>query len=182
MQRLSICIGPVGSMPAEATPTKDRVLKIGKNVGGRLWPLLLAALLAVATAGRAHAEEYVGSGACGECHAEQYESFISHSGKAKSRESVEIMAPDLTDEELRECYGCHTTGYGRGGFVSYETTPHLADVGCEACHGAGGRHADSGGDPDLIVLRPEITDCEVCHNSERVANFNYKPLLYSGAH
>ena len=27
-----------------------------------------------------------------------------------------------------------------------------------------------------------MKDCETCHNSERVASFNFKPLLYGGAH
>lgn len=150
-------------------------------MSGRVWPLVLACALALVTAVQAHSAGYVGSAACGECHPDQYETFSRHSKKATSRKSVEIMAADLTDEELRECYACHTTGYGKGGFVSYEATPHLADVGCETCHGPGAAHAREG-DPARIMLEPRLSDCEVCHNSERVADFNYKPLLYSGAH
>jgi hypothetical protein len=41
---------------------------------------------------------------------------------------------------------------------------------------------ESGGDPELITGKPSINDCTRCHNSQRVEDFNYKPLLYSGAH
>ncbi len=126
---------------------------------------------------------YVGTDACKDCHAEQYGNFKKFAKKAKSWKSIEIMASDLTPEEVRECYACHTTGYGRpGGFVSIEKTPHLSDAGCEVCHGPGGEHIASGGDPSSIRKKMSMKDCETCHNSERVAAFNFKPLLYGGAH
>lgn len=88
--------------------------------------------------GSAMGGPYAGSKACGGCHAEQYERFTSHSKKSVSWSSVAIMASDLKPFELEQCYGCHTTGHGQGGFVSIEQTPQLADVGCETCHGPGG--------------------------------------------
>ena len=125
---------------------------------------------------------YVGSIACADCHAKEYETYVRFAKKAHSFKSVQIMAPKLAPDELRECYGCHTTGYGRpGGFKSPEETPHLADAGCEVCHGPGQAHAASG-DPALIKRRLTIKDCETCHNADRVAAFNYKPLLFGGAH
>jgi len=93
------------------------------------------------------------------------------------------MANGLTDDEVKTCYACHTTGYGKpGGFVSFEKTPEMANAGCEVCHGPGSEHADSGGDAKLIVLKMKISDCEVCHNAERVKAFNFKPMLFGGAH
>lgn len=132
----------------------------------------------------AYAENsYVGSAACADCHQEQYERYSKFSKKAHSSKSIKIMASDLTDQELAECYSCHATGYGKpGGFVSAEKTPQLADAGCEVCHGPGGAHAESGGDKSLIKSKLTMDDCTTCHNEDRVKTFKFKPLLYSGAH
>lgn len=126
---------------------------------------------------------YVGTAACKDCHEEEYENFTKYAKKAHSDRSVKIMASDLTEDELAGCYGCHTTGYGQpGGFVSYEKTPHLADAGCEVCHGPGSEHVESGGDIDYIKAELTMDDCVDCHNEDRVKAFNFKPLLYGGAH
>ena len=126
---------------------------------------------------------YVGTASCRDCHEEQYDNFTKYAKKAHSDRSVKAMASDLTDAELAGCYACHTTGYGKpGGFVSYESTPHLADAGCEVCHGPGYDHVESGGDPELIKGSLSMEDCESCHNESRVKSFNFKPLLYGGAH
>lgn len=128
-----------------------------------------------------YAGEYVGSARCGECHETEYETFKKHSVKSKSWKSVAIMASDLTKAELEGCYECHTTGYGKGGFVSIESTPQFADVGCETCHGPGAAHSEFG-EPDLITRKPDVKSCETCHNESRVQAFGYKPLISSGAH
>lgn len=125
---------------------------------------------------------YVGSKACSSCHEKEYLSFSKYSKKAKSWESVAIMRAKLKDHELKQCYECHTTGYGKqGGFVSKEATPDMADVGCETCHGPGSAHAASG-DPKLMTRRPTVETCTACHNPQRVEDFRFKPLLFSGAH
>lgn len=132
-----------------------------------------------------HAENtekiFVGSANCASCHEEEFASFKTHSKKAKSWNSVQIMATKLTEAELKECYTCHTTGYGQGGFVSYETTPQFADVGCETCHGPGSLHAETG-DPATIIKLPTKESCMTCHNEQRVKAFHFKPLRFGGAH
>lgn len=93
------------------------------------------------------------------------------------------MAKDLTEDELKECFHCHATGYGQpGGFVSFEKTPDMANAGCEVCHGPGADHVEAGGDPEQIKGKLDIKECETCHNPERVASFDFKPMLYGGAH
>jgi len=127
-------------------------------------------------------KSYIGSEACGECHADQFEAFQAHAKKAKSYESVRIMQKGLTEAEKKECYACHTTGYGsRGGFVSESETPHLKDAGCEVCHGPGSVHMESE-DPEDIIAVLSIETCNTCHSSERVDAFKFKPLLFGGAH
>lgn len=143
-----------------------------------LAPLIFSASRAVS----AEPKLYVGAEACESCHSDQYESYLKNSSKARSWKSIEKMRPKLTAAEQRECYVCHTTGYGKpGGFVSINETPKLASVGCESCHGPGSVHAESGDVAD-IRRTPEIKDCVVCHNAERIQNFNFKPMLYHGGH
>lgn len=149
--------------------------KEGFTITAMLYVMLLIPI-------QSNCAEYVGSKACADCHEEQYEHFTTYSKKARSWKSIEIMASDLKPEELNECYDCHTTGHGKGGFVSFEKTPHLADVGCETCHGAGSEHIEENGDPDYITLTPDVASCKHCHNSSRIDDFNFKPLIHSGAH
>lgn len=138
--------------------------------------ILLSVVLAQETV------SYVGSKGCADCHLEQYESFMKHANKAKSDYSVRLMAPKLTENELEQCYGCHTTGYGRpGGFRSFEETPDLGHVGCEGCHGPGSVHVRTKAPAD-IRGRLTIDVCRPCHEDERVRVINYKPLLHAGAH
>lgn len=151
----------------------------------KLWPsgtcLLVAALL---LAGGAAATErrYVGARACASCHEEEYRNFTTYAKKSHSFEAIEKMRSGLTAAEVRECYGCHTTGYGKsGGFESPETTPELKIAGCEVCHGPGSAHVESGALSD-IDARPSRQLCESCHTASRVQAFNYRPLVYGGAH
>ncbi len=133
----------------------------------------------------AHGEtvsSYVGKEVCKGCHEKEYKSFIAYSKKNSSFKSIALRRKKLTDEEFKTCLSCHTTGYGKpGGFKSEAETPDMKDLNCEACHGPGSEHAKSGNPKDL---KGKMTagDCETCHNADRVATFNYKPLIYGGAH
>lgn len=138
-------------------------------------------LFFVQTGNADNSKTYIGSKNCAPCHEEQYNSFIKHSKKAHSWNSVAIMKPKLKEHELQKCYECHTTGYNKGGFKSIETTPELADVGCETCHGPGSEHAENQ-DPQSISRKPAVETCTACHNSERIQDFKFKPLIFSGAH
>jgi mono/diheme cytochrome c family protein len=148
--------------------------------------LSLAALVvsaALTGTGRTDSGRYIGSKACSECHELEYGNFKKYAKKAHSGDSVKIMMGDLTKDELAECYGCHMTGFGKpGGFISFERTPEMAEAGCEVCHGPGYDHVESGGDPELIKRNLSLDDCAGCHNPERVAAFDFKPLLFGGAH
>lgn len=125
---------------------------------------------------------FVGSLACKKCHPEEYDNFMTYAKKSVSFQSIEKQMRHLTPEEIRQCYPCHTTGYGKpGGFVSIEETPHLKNAGCEVCHGPGAEHARTG-DQTTIIGNLSKIDCEGCHISERVKAFKYKPLIHGGAH
>lgn len=98
--------------------------------------ILLAAVLAyeIGTFGAAASEKsYVGTLACRECHPDQYESFMAYSKKATSFNDIKKMEQKLTPEEYRECFKCHTTGYGQtGGFISESRTPDLKIPGVKS--------------------------------------------------
>ncbi len=126
--------------------------------------------------------KYVGSDACKDCHEKEYNSFMTYAKKSRSFESIERVRKGLTEEEIKGCYLCHTTGYEKpGGFVSPEKTPYLKNAGCEVCHGPGEFHVKTKGAHD-IKRRMTMKDCEVCHISERVKAFRYKPMIHGGAH
>jgi hypothetical protein len=126
--------------------------------------------------------KYVGSLTCKNCHEKEYKSFVTHAKKSTSFRSIERVRKELTEKEIKGCYYCHTTGYGKpGGFISLGKTPHLKNAGCEVCHGPGEFHVREK-DPSYIKRRLTAEDCEVCHTSERVRAFRYKPLIHGGAH
>jgi hypothetical protein len=125
---------------------------------------------------------YVGSEACGECHTDQYDTFLANAKKAHSYDSVMVMKKGLTDQELQTCFACHTTGYGQpGGFSSLKETPHLKNPGCEVCHGPGSLHVESE-DPSDIQGAVSIERCQQCHTGDRMKVFKFKPILHAGAH
>jgi hypothetical protein len=126
--------------------------------------------------------KYVGSDACKECHESEYKNFMTYAKKSSSFKSIERVKKGLTEEQMKECYFCHTTGYRKqGGFISPEKTPHLKNAGCEVCHGPGEFHIRTK-NPKYIKRHLTIKDCEVCHIPERVRAFRYKPLIHGGAH
>ncbi|MCD4755474.1 MAG: cytochrome c family protein [Deltaproteobacteria bacterium] len=128
------------------------------------------------------APKYLGSEACKACHQKEYRSFIKYAKKSISFESIQRVKKGLTEEEIKKCYFCHTTGYGKpSGFVSPDETPHLKNAGCEVCHGPGEFHVKKKS-PLYIKKSLTMKDCEVCHISERVKAFRYKPMIHGGAH
>ena len=152
--------------------------------------VLAACSVLVAAAPCSHAQEakttvqatYVGSQKCRGCHGTEYARFQKYSRMARSYSDVLVMKRGLTEEEYRKCLECHTTGFGKpGGFSSVQQTPLLKEVGCEACHGPGSIHVQSSDPKDIKKVVSE-TDCQACHDSERIKAFRFRPMLYGGAH
>ena len=94
---------------------------------------------------------YVGSKKCRTCHMKEHKSWATTKmanafdtlkpGERAEAKAAAGLDPDKDYTTDPECLPCHVTGYGKqGGFTSIEETPHLAGVGCEACHGAGGTY------------------------------------------
>ncbi len=93
--------------------------------------------------------KYMGYKKCKGCHSKEYGSWkegamgtVSFralmpgvSADAKTEAGLDPQQDFTTDPK---CLECHGTGYGEpGGYVDPITTPYLAGVTCEACHGPG---------------------------------------------
>lgn len=103
---------------------------------------------------------YVGETACIACHEERHTSWIT---TAHATAFDTLTAGGDSDNEL--CFPCHTAGYGlASGFVDLQTTPHLANVQCENCHGPGSNHAADPEDVHLVIDL-DASLCGACHQS-----------------
>lgn len=144
--------------------------------------IFLVGIFVICEKGLADEKVYVGSESCKECHEQEYNNYLNYAKKAKSFESIKKMKNKLTPEEYQSCFKCHTTGYGKpGGFISEEKTPHLKNAGCEVCHGPGSLHVKTE-DPEDINYQIDMKNCNICHSKDRIEAFNFKPLLFGGAH
>jgi hypothetical protein len=97
---------------------------------------------------------YVGSEKCQGCHAAQYVKWkdTSHSHALDALENI-AKRPGLRHYDA-ECVQCHVVGmHYNTGYENQKTTPHLAHVGCESCHGPGSGHAADPRSPRLLALQ-----------------------------
>lgn len=73
------------------------------------------------------------------------------------------------------CQGCHQDSYdtyAKSAHVKTLQRKHVAEQGCEGCHGPGAEHVNSGGDPGQIErytgVKAEIImgRCQRCHTHD----------------
>jgi hypothetical protein len=122
-------------------------------------------------------DRYVGSGACAECHEAESRAWTD-SRHARAMHSLRATGDDADPG----CVACHVVGYGTGrGFTGEKATPHLAEVGCEACHGPRGLHVDFHGDsheatkesPRESVALKGRAACAACHDAKHDPDFEF---------
>ncbi len=101
--------------------------------------------------------KYAGTENCRMCHSEVAESW----DKSAHARSYDLLV-NVGKEKDAECLPCHTTGFGKGGFVDEASTPELKNTACEACHGPG---ADHMGDAAKIQRVPSGKTCAACHQA-----------------
>ncbi len=119
-----------------------------------------------AATGAPAAATYLGNGACAACHFAVVDQWSrtahARAWRTLSREPGRRQA---------SCIPCHVTGHGApGGFVGERETPHLLNVGCEACHGPASAHV---ADAAPGYGRTGLATCTACHNAEMDPGFNY---------
>lgn len=124
--------------------------------------------------------EYIGTQACAGCHAAAMEAWK----KTKHAHAWQTLVDAEKDPErygwpvtqYPDCVDCHVVGYGeKSGFVNYEQTPLLADVGCERCHGPGSQHIQNPAANKLGIIGDVLPSqmCVECHDFEQSPNFVY---------
>ncbi len=136
------------------------------------------ALAAALPAGR-----FSGDATCRACHLREYRDWLltPHSLAWDS-----LAAGDKWRDP--ECVRCHVTGVGQdGGFADIEATPHMVNVQCEICHGAGGGHAgsaDAASGAGATGIDPQAMAklCSGCHTGKFVLNFDVDEALALVAH
>ncbi len=115
---------------------------------------------------------FVGGKKCKKCHIKQHKTWADtkHANSFHCIEGDDMKKPD--------CIRCHTTGYGMGGFVSMEETPHLVNIQCEQCHGKGSEHVtvmtklrkekvDKAEYPEDKLINRKPSGCSECHNPHK---------------
>ncbi len=111
-------------------------------------------------------DTYLGAAKCAECH-QPFEEIWKKTRHARAFESLEHVGK----ENDPECIVCHVVGYGEeGGFYSMSTTPALANVQCEECHGLDRGHMEDFSKPMRPVTKKV---CLKCHTKENSPDFDY---------
>ncbi len=113
---------------------------------------------------------YLGVAKCAECHQPFVESW------KKTRHAVAFSSLEQAGKGADpECIQCHSVGFReKGGFYTIETTPELANVQCEECHGLDREHIEDFSRPMEPVSE---SVCLKCHKKDNSPDFNYPVYL-----
>jgi peroxiredoxin len=117
---------------------------------------------------------YSGNDNCGVCHENEYATWML----TKHSRAFDTLVKH-GESENPECVGCHVVGYEqKGGFEGAIETPHLENVGCEACHARGGPHLSD----DAIEDDDYSEVCATCHDAKHSLGFEYATFLPKISH
>ncbi len=109
---------------------------------------------------------YVGSDTCSDCHQPEYEQWQS------SRHAFAFNTLLKAQKHFHpDCVSCHVVGFGYDtGYTIQADQDHLRNVGCETCHGPGGKHIEY---PSQENIRGQVEKgiCLECHNQKHSPNF-----------
>ena len=109
---------------------------------------------------------FVGVEACAGCHQDQKAVWD------KTRHAHAMATLESKNEQFdNECVGCHVVGFNKGGFQSLVTTPQLANVQCESCHGPGREHVANPGKGYGHMETP--VGCTQCHTKPNSPDFDF---------
>ena len=113
-------------------------------------------------------KSFVGSETCAPCHIGAF-TIWKDSRHPHAYKSIVPVKRQFDPD----CLICHSTGFKYiSGFAGTEKTTHLAEVGCETCHGAGSLHIES--PVDNRMIKPGVGTCVGCHDPENSPNFEFE--------
>ncbi|HET9532935.1 MAG TPA: multiheme c-type cytochrome [Blastocatellia bacterium] len=110
---------------------------------------------------------FVGVETCAACHQDAFKIW-ERTSHAHAMATLENKRQQFDTE----CVGCHTVGFQNGGFQSLVTTPELANVQCESCHGPGRQHAQNPAKGYGFIETP--VGCTVCHTVPNSPDFDFE--------
>jgi hypothetical protein len=123
---------------------------------------------------------FVGSAACGECHADAYDVWAGSAHAAATAALGSQMGVDMgmvMDMNVvggatknSRCLRCHATGHDAPAASRAAGFSMREGVGCERCHGPGAAHiraAHRGGQNLELPLLPADGSCMECHKRQR---------------
>lgn len=157
---------------------------------------------------------YVGNKSCKKCHFKQNKSWgdtphakafdillPGNSAEAKTAHGLDPSKDYSTDEK---CVKCHVVGLGHeGGYKiggDEKEMKDLVGVGCESCHGAGGKYVEfheqimkekKNYKVDEMyavgMTKVDVDTCKKCHNAESPTfddskPFDFDEMVKKGAH
>jgi hypothetical protein len=129
--------------------------------------------------------EFIGKTTCGSCHVDQMDQW-------KTTQHANAFATLVENDSHfdPECVGCHVVGYGIGnGFRDARTTPAMADVQCESCHGPGMVHfryhsTDGKRGTEAAATMGPVTEsvCTKCHKDDHDPEFDFEKKVVDVIH
>lgn len=124
---------------------------------------------------RSEGEKFAGTKACISCHPKEGRIWAA----SEHGHALKTLEDDGSDRDP-DCVSCHVVGLEKkGGFKDRATTPQLANVGCESCHGPGAKHAEA---PKRAKMSSSLKTCVSCHNPDHSPNFDLPAYWKKIAH
>ena len=109
---------------------------------------------------------FAGSGYCSGCHGDKIATWTQ-----TDHASALSLLTSIGMGNNASCLPCHTVGFGQPTGYTGATTAHLANVGCENCHGPAAWHKNT----DHALIRPAVSIdpaiCGSCHQDSHHPTF-----------
>ncbi len=117
-------------------------------------------------------DHYLGTEVCIRCHQPEGDQWKT-TPHSRAWQTLVTAKKDA----LPECISCHSVGNKQpGGFVTFQTTPALANVGCEDCHGMGTQH-DAFKAQTHKITEATCLSCHTGATSPEFAFARFKPYI-----